>query len=215
MTRYTDKDRIIALAGVFQAARLARDIARKGVCDAQAFNASRQSLFQFESESVADVFGGAGGVVHGLRALHQQLERPAGRDLEIARYVVSQLHLCDRLMRSAEAMQTLHDDLVALQRRHTHFELNDATLHEQLADIYQQRIGELGPRIMVAGESAHLQNPDNAARIRVALLGGIRAAVSWRQAGGKKWQLLLRRRAISTRSRELIDTLDARQDLQP
>ncbi len=62
---------------------------------------------------------------------------------------------------------------------------------------------------MIAGEPLHLQNPDNAARIRVALLAGIRAAVLWRQAGGRKWQLLLRRRALGRTSRELIDNLDA------
>ncbi|MGB5652079.1 MAG: DUF489 family protein, partial [Sedimenticolaceae bacterium] len=58
------------------------------------------------------------------------------------------------------------------------------------------------------GEPLHLQNPDNATRIRVALLAGIRAAVLWRQAGGKKWHLLLHRRAIASRARELVDSND-------
>jgi high frequency lysogenization protein len=61
---------------------------------------------------------------------------------------------------------------------------------------------------MVRGEPLHLQNPDNATRIRVALLAGIRAAVLWRQTGGKKWQLLLRRRAIAASARDLVDSFD-------
>ena len=93
--------------------------------------------------------------------------------------------------------------------RHQGFDLGDSVQNEQLADIYQERISMLGPRIMIGGEPLHLQNPDNAARIRVALLAGIRAAVLWRQAGGHKWQLLLRRRAMGRKSRELIDTLGA------
>ena len=209
MTTFSNADRIIALSGVFQAARLARDIARSGVCDAAAFEASRETLFDFEPESVASIFGGLRGAVHGLRTLNHQLERPSERDYEIARYVVALLHLADRLMRSDDNMQDLHDDLTALQRRRSHFELGDSTQNEQLAEIYQERISALGPRIMISGEPLHLQNPDNAARIRVALLAGIRAAVLWRQAGGRKWQLLMRRRALGRTSRELIDTLGA------
>lgn len=209
MSQYSDADRVVALGGVFQGARLARDVARNGVCDAAAFDASRQSLFDFEPESVASIFGGVAGIAHGLRTLIQQIESPAQRDLEVARYVVALIHLGDLLMRDAEATQGLHDDLTALARRRQHFELGDTTTNEQLAEIYQQRISVLGPRIMVGGEPLHLQNPDNAARIRVALLAGIRAAVLWRQAGGKKWQLLLRRRVITATARELVDRFTA------
>lgn len=204
MARYDNDDRVTAFAGVFQAARLARDIARNGVCDAGAFEASRESLFDFEPASIAAIFGGVGGVAHGLRVLQRQLEQPAQRDLETSRYAVALLHLADRLMRSDTAMQTLHDDLVALQRRRSHFDLGDSVLHEQLGRIYQDRISPLGPRILVKGEPLQLQNPDNAARIRVALLAGIRAAVAWRQSGGRRWHLLLRRSAIAATCRSLL-----------
>jgi high frequency lysogenization protein len=205
MTAFSERDRVLALGGVFQGARLARDIARKGVCDGEAFSASRDSLFDFDPVSVAAIFGGVRGVVHGLRTLYMQIEQPGERDLETARYVVALLHLGDRLRKSRQGMQDLHDDLAALARRNEHFQLGDATLNEQLAEIYQQRISTLGPRVMIKGEPIHLQNPDNAARIRVALLGGIRAAVLWRQAGGKRWHLLLRRRAIGRETQAAID----------
>ena len=208
MTEYGDRDRVIALGGVFQGARLARDIARNGVCDAAAFEASRESLFAFESESVAAVFGGVSGVAHGLRTLLQQIERGSGRDTEIARYAVSLMHLADKAMASGNSMQGLHDDLVALARRREHFELSTTVQHEQFAKIYQDRISVIGPRIMVKGEPLHLQNPDNAARVRVALLAGIRAVVLWRQARGSKWQLLLRRRHLASLARELVDTAE-------
>lgn len=205
MTQHTQEDRVIALAGVFQAARLARDIARNGVCDAEAFEASRESLFDFDPESVASVFGGEQGVIRGLQALSEQLDRPQQRDLETSRYMVALLHLADRLMRDKQSLQSLHGDLTALQRRRDHIELGVGVANEQLAEIYQDRISVLGPRIMIKGEPLHLQNPENASRIRVVLLAGIRAAVLWRQAGGSKWQFLLRRRAMTTQARELID----------
>lgn len=198
----------MALGGIFQAARLARDIARTGVCDAAAFEASRESLFEFNPPSVESVFSGRQGVAHGLRTLRSQLESPQQRDLEIARYVISLLNLADRLRRNTDGMQGLYDNLSALAQKRDQFELGDSVQHEQLANIYQEDISSLGPRIMIRGEPLHLQNPDNATRIRVALLAGIRAAVLWRQAGGKKWQLLLRRRAIAATSRDLVDSSD-------
>ncbi|MBT8430195.1 MAG: high frequency lysogenization protein HflD [Gammaproteobacteria bacterium] len=209
MTEYSVTDRVTALGGIFQAARLARDIARTGVCDAGAFEASRESLFEFEPDSVAAVFGGRQGVRYGLRTLYTQLEKPQQRDLEIARYVISLLNLADRLRAGSDSMRNLYNELSALGRRREQFELGDSTQHEQLAKIYQDVISVLGPKIMIRGEPLHLQNPDNATRIRVALLAGIRAAVLWRQAGGKKWQLLLRRRAIAASARDLVDSFDS------
>lgn len=209
MTDFTDKDRAVALGALFQGTRLARDIAWTGVCDAASFEVSRESLFVFDPESVAAVFGGSAGVTLGLRVLRQQLEQPTQRDLEVSRYAVAALHLADRLRRDSDAAEGLADDLAALARRRTSFELGDATLHEQLGEIYQARVSPLGPRIMIKGEPLHLQNPDNAARIRVALMAAIRAAVLWRQAGGAKWQLLLRRRAIIAGVRDLLDNFDS------
>ncbi|MGB5199313.1 MAG: high frequency lysogenization protein HflD [Sedimenticolaceae bacterium] len=208
MTQYSDADRTVALGGVFQAARLARDIARNGMCDAAAFEASRESLFDFTPASVIAVFGGAQGIALGLQSLSKQLAHPQQRDLEESRYVIALLHLTDRLVRSGPSMQKLHDDLTALGRRRDHIELAESVQHEQLAQIYQDRISVLGPRIIVRGEPLHLQNPENTARIRIALLAGIRAAVLWRQAGGKKWQMLLRRRKIIATARELVHETD-------
>ena len=42
----------------------------------------------------------------------------------------------------------------------------------------------------------HLQQPNNAAKIRALLLTGIRAARLWRQLGGHRWQLLFSRRKL-------------------
>ena len=207
MTRYSETDRVIALGGVFQAAQIARDIARKGICDATAFEANREALFSFEPESVEAVFGGQKGIALGLRALLRQLQDASQRDLEISRYVISILYLSDRLKRDPEGMNGLGEDLSALGRRRSHFELSDSVLHEQIADIYQERISSLGPRIMIRGEPVYLQNTDNAARIRVSLLGGIRAGVLWRQAGGAKWRLLLFRRSISATARDIVDKI--------
>ena len=204
MTKYSDTDRTIALAGIFQGAQLARDIAHTGTCDGLALNASRATLFEFEPASVSAVFGGTIGVVIGLRSLHRQLAQPARRDMEVSRYVIALLHLADRLQANTTQLQALGTDLNALSRR-----------GEQLSRIYQDRISLLGPRIMVRGDPAHLQNTANPARIRVVLLAGVRAAVLWRQTGGRKWQLLLQRRSTASTARDLVDKIDSAGPLNP
>ncbi len=42
----------------------------------------------------------------------------------------------------------------------------------------------------------HLQQTDNAAKIRALLLAGIRSARLWRQLGGHRWQLIFSRRKL-------------------
>jgi high frequency lysogenization protein len=79
-------------------------------------------------------------------------------------------------------------------------------LVEKLAEIYAQTISTLTPRILVNGEHGHLSNPLIAAKVRAALLAGIRAAFLWRQLGGRRWQLLLQRRRIIGAARNLRET---------
>ena len=53
----TERDRCIALAGVFQAAGLASRVARRGMADSEAMESSLYSLFQVDAASVEEVYG--------------------------------------------------------------------------------------------------------------------------------------------------------------
>jgi high frequency lysogenization protein len=57
---------------------------------------------------------------------------------------------------------------------------------------------------MVQGDPTHLRNPETGARIRAFLLAGIRAALLWRQCGGRRRDLLLRRGRLIAAARELL-----------
>ncbi len=202
---YTESDRVLALAGVFQAAQLTAEAARLGKSDSAALAASIHSLYQFDADSVGAVFGGAKGVAMGLQGLIRQLDRPQQRDLEITRYVVSLLQHEKRLSRDSDRLAAVGRDLEALAERREHFALDDRTHLAQVADIYQRHISPMASPIMVKGEALHLQNPDHAARIRAALLAGIRAAMLWRQCGGRRWQMLLQRSRLARTARALMD----------
>lgn len=204
---YSDTDRVLALAGVFQAAQLTAEIARLGKIDGPAMEASVASLYQFNAASVGAVFGGIDGVATGLRALVRQLDEPQQRDLEITRYVVALLQHERRLNRDAQRLAGVRRALESLAQRRDQFELDDRTHHAQVAEIYQRHVSTLSPPIMVKGEALHLQNPDHAARIRAALLAGIRAALLWRQCGGRRWHMLFQRTRLARTAHALLDEI--------
>jgi high frequency lysogenization protein len=208
MSSYTDQDRTLALAGVFQAARLTRQLARKGMTDGPALAASLHSLFQLNPAQVADVFGGTAGVATGLRTLAEQLDSPQQRDAELTRYAIGVIQLAVKLRKDRARQAKLGQDIGDLLDRQRAFELEDNRLYAPLADIYQHNISPLSPRIMVKGEPLHLQNPDTAARIRTALLAGIRAAHLWLQCGGNRWNLVFRRARLVNTARQLLSELD-------
>lgn len=206
MSRHDDRDRTLALAGLFQAAALADDLARNGRCDERAMQHSLDSLFEFDPESVAAVFGGVEGVAAGLAVLHGQLTQTSQRRLEVARYSIALLHHGDKLRNNPARLADLGKELEALHEKTRQFELGDSSLHAQLARIYQDQISPIEPRIMIRGEPLYLQNPQVAEQIRSLLLAGIRAAILWRQCEGKRWQLLLSRRKVADTAQMLLDS---------
>jgi len=65
-----------------------------------------------------------------------------------------------------------------------------ASVVANLAGLYQETLSTFKFRIQVGGDPRLLQNTENAAKIRALLLAGIRAAMLWRQVGGRRWHLL-------------------------
>jgi len=205
---YTETDRTLALAGVFQAACLTAELARRGMSDAPALTASVHSLFRLQPDSVAAVFDGPAGANLGLRTLAEQLDDPKRRDPELSRYAIGVIQLATRLARDNERQAALGQDIGDLDDRRRAFELEDTQLYPPLAELYQRHISPLSPRIMVKGEPLHLQNPDTAARIRTVLLAGVRAAHLWLQCGGSRWQLVFRRGLLVATARRLLAQMD-------
>ncbi len=205
---YSDSDRVIALAGVFQSARLSWQLAHQGDADSVAMEASISSLFQTDPSSVAAVFGGIAGVKSGLRSLVDQLDDPRHRSVEITQYSVSLLQLARKLWANTEGYSGLGGDLDSLQARMNSFNFEESTRYAQIAEIYSNRISTLGPKIMVKGDLRHLEDTANAARIRSVLLAGIRASHLWYQCRGKRWQLLIYRKRLVAISKQMLKQIN-------
>lgn len=201
---HSDRDRLIALAGIYQAALCVRQIARQGSVDTDLMEPCLYSLFQTDAESVAAVFGGEGKVAGGVRALLGQLTGKEPRDLELTRYLVSLIKL-ERVLAGRPVMvRNIADGIAAASEKLEDRHLLHPELLATLGELYAGTISLLGSRIMVQGEPIYLKNEDNQARIRALLLAGIRAAWLWRQVGGSRWQILIRRRRLLEEAREYL-----------
>lgn len=193
---YTDQDRLVALAGVYQSALCVRSIATKGSVDTGAMEPCIYSLFQRDSGSAASVFGEAGALTPGVRELAGQLSGKGQRDLEITRYVVSLLKL-ERVLAARKVMvASIAEGIEEARSELERLALLHPDLLARLAEIYARTVSQLQPRIMVRGDPDQLQNPANQQRVRALLLAGIRAAWLWSQVGGSRWKILLGRKRL-------------------
>ena len=204
-------DRTLALAGLFQAARLTQQLAREGRAEPQTLAASIESLFMINAATTEEVFGGASGVAMGLKFLRDKLSGATEPgDMEVARYVVSLLHLERQFEKRPEVQDAVQRGLEAAEsqaRSSTQPEDGEPIspdVIEKIAELYTQTVSTLGPRILVNGEQGYLANTLIAAKVRCALFAGIRAAFLWRQLGGRRWQLLFQRRAIANAAGEIL-----------
>lgn len=155
------------------------------------------SLFKFDAESYAEVYGGADNIHLGLEALKAALNKQKNSHAtERTRYAVTLLFLEGRLNKSPQNQTHIRKGIEAAAKQLRHFEMSHINVISTLAETYREAVSPLGPKIIVKGEQAYLSNPDHASRIRALLLAGIRAVVLWRQAGGKRWRLLLERNAV-------------------
>lgn len=209
------RDRVLALAGVFQAARLAQQLAREGRTDGDAFRASTHSVLQLDAASTEAIFGGIAGVQLGLRLLRDKLTGAAEpMDLEMAKYVISLLQLEAALRRRPEVAAAIRDGIASATAQMAFFESDGddrreevhPRLAEKLAELYVQTVSTLTPRILVNGDHGYLATPLIAAKVRTALFAGVRAAVLWHQLGGSRWQLLFSRRHLSTEAQQILAT---------
>lgn len=211
MTSITEKT--LAIAGVFQAAVLVNQIANKGVVDEHDLNTAIRSILNLNPASTLEVFGNYENLRTGLYTLIAQLNNGQQRDLNIARYVISLLHLQSKLSKRQDMLEIITTGVARAQEQVNMFGLTHPNVLANLAGIYTDTISQLAPKIIVmgdknsmdSGEHNYLANPANADRIRALLLAGMRSAVLWRQLGGSRWQILFKRKHIISEARRILD----------
>jgi len=202
----TIQDRTIALAGIFQASCLVRDIAHRGNADANDVETCLGSLLKIDAASSAEIYGGVDKLQYGLRLVVEHLRKP--QNMEITRYVVALLVLERKLSKQPKLMQRIRDGVESTIDKLGYFPLMHENIIASLAQVYGSTISALTPRVMVHGNPLYLTNPDNVNRIRALLLAGIRAAFLWRQSGGQRFTLLFKRKPLLMEAQRLLASID-------
>ena len=194
-------DQAVALAGLFQAAKLVVALARNGQCDADGYAVSVDSILRTEPETAAGVYGAPAGLRCGLEALVGALDM---REPDAARLVINVMHLERKLAKNPALLAAVRAGIDQAARSAQALGIADESVSERLGALYSETLGTVRPRIMVQGSALHLNQPRTVARIRTLLLAAVRAAVLWRQVGGTRWSLLLARGRIGAAARRLL-----------
>lgn len=206
MSRVHD-EQAIGLAGLFQAAALVEQIATRGIVSQNNIETSIYSIMQLNPSSTEEIYGKPEDIAYslhlGLQNLKDLVEKPSSaHNKDITRYALSMMHLEAKLSKNPEMLQTLSQRLSQIVEQARYFSPDDPEALQKpatfchpnvianIASLYQDTISTFNFRIQVTGDPRHLQNNENAAKIRALLLAGIRSSMLWRQKGGKRWHLL-------------------------
>ncbi len=206
MSRVHD-EQTLGLAGLFQAAALVEQIATRGIVSQNSLETSIYSIMQLKPDSTEEIFGRPDDIGYnlhlGLQNLKDMVEKPSSaHNKDVTRYALSMMHLESKLSKNQEMMQTLGQRLAQVSEQARYFNPDDPdalsnpstfchpNVVANIASVYQDTISTFSFRIQVTGDPRHLQNSENAAKIRALLLAGIRSSMLWRQKGGKRWHLL-------------------------
>ncbi len=202
---YTDADRTLALAGLYQSCWLVQRLALTGAADTTANQASLGSILRLDAEDVPAVFGGPAALRLGLTELNKFLGGRANPD--VARYLLTLLRLENVIRPKPELMAELARGIAQVQPLAAAEGVDAAPCVQQFAELYVRHISPLRPRVLVNGEQAHLRNPVTVERVRALLLAGLRAAVLWRQCGGSRWGLWWKQARYLQQTQQLLQQI--------
>ena len=208
-TTNRERDRVIALAAILQAATLVQQIAETGQVDQAEFETLLKSLTATDAASTEAVYGDLTQLKMGFTQLNKQLSKSKDKKgVILLRYVISLLHLERKLAKQPAMLDLISREIDQIPQQIEYFgAINSPQVIARFADIYHRTISELSPRIQVHGEPTFLQQPDNVNRIRALLLAGIRAAILWQQKGGRRWHFVFQSNKMLAISTTILGSL--------
>lgn len=203
-TEYINKT--IALAGLHESLLQVQNIAWENQYNEPEIDVCLSSLFQRDPDSYIDVFGGSAlNIRNGLEALKNSfINKHDKHALERARYMLNLMMLSKFIKDNKRLGQQIGTTLSLLEEAANDIEQQRDYIIERIAQLYQNTISPLKPRVIVYGEPAYLQPEKNAATIRAMLFTGLRACLLWYQAGGNQLNLLLGKRKYLTAIDQLL-----------
>lgn len=203
------QQRILALSGMAQAARLVHEVANTGQLDEAKSIVCWQSLFVTDPEHISDIYGG-NECLQNLRMGLETLLAITQQDqtapvAELTRYIIGILHLQTKLSKSPGQLSAVAQQLERSAQQIELYGIEHANVTASLAEIYTSNLSQYRFRIQVTGNPIYLQQAANANRVRSLLLAGIRSAILWRQVGGRRWQFLFGKQKLEQQLKTLLN----------
>jgi len=209
---YSITDRTIAIAGIYQAAYLVKKIANTGTYDEKSYETCIGSIFHIDTDKPEGIFEGVANIKIGLKTLISQLggdekNNHSPGEMQITKYVIGVMVLEKQLRKNQNMLNEISSGIEQAKIQSEHFTITHENVIANLANLYAKTISTLRPRIMVEGEQIHISNPTQANKIRALLLAAIRSVVLWRQCGGTRWQLILKRKKTIDNANEILTSI--------
>ncbi|MDP7592001.1 MAG: high frequency lysogenization protein HflD [Litorilituus sp.] len=205
------KDQVITFAAICQAAHFVQHVSRCGQIDDENISILLNSIIQTSPQSTLGVYGSELiNIKVGLELLIENLgdnNKNKIKNPDFTRYIISLINLERKLMKQPKQLAQLANRITATERQLEHYPITSETIVSSFASIYSDIISPLGARIQVSGEPTILKQTINQHKIRALLLAGIRAAVLWRQVGGKRRTILFNRTKIVNTAKQLLSTI--------
>lgn len=202
------RSQTIAMTAICQAAIMIKQVARGESVDNEALKQLFGAVINRSPKSMDELYPSPSNLQQGSNLLLMHLSGKAtNNDVEITRYLVGITAMAKALLNDTAALTRMSDKLNDVERRLSHFEIDSSSIIENFADCYSEVVSPLGRKIQIIGSQQVLAQPANQSKVRALLLAGIRAAVAWRQMGGKRRHLILKRRQL------LQDAMQFNQEL--
>lgn len=189
--RARDPAGTLPFAAIVQSAMLVHNKALQQPTHDRYVLALLDSIFVTDPDSVRDVYPDPDALKLGIDSAQAILARPDADLVPVLKYTLTLIEIAARLTRSDALVETLSSGIAELSLLQD--SLERPTLQARLSALYQATASRLSVRVQVKGSPTALQQPNVADAIRALLLAGVRAAWLWRQLGGRRWHLILRR----------------------
>ena len=199
------KERTLALAGVFQATELVRQAAHHGTWSGYAASSCLHSLFQLESESTAEIYGGVAKMRLGVETILAVLQGD-NEHSDSLRYAVGLLQIEKKFRRSGKLQAEVGNRLANIANDGVELDQHDREdlqAHD-ISGLYSDTISKLSPRIVVNGKPQYLKNDRTVDWVRTLLMAGLRSATLWNQLGGGRFELMFGRKKIISEAESLL-----------
>ena len=191
------RDQTIALSGLYQSLALVQNIAWEGNTEHSCMGPTIESILKLNPDQFTDVYGSPNNLKLGIQTLKSALQNKNEKHaVERTRYAINLMYLASKFAVNPQAVSSLGGQIERISNQYESVADSFDDITQDLGELYRQQISPLGPKVIIEGDPVYLKMGQNASKIRALLLAGIRAVILWRQAGGKRWALLLGRKSL-------------------